>query len=89
MHGLDLLRLERMGHPALRVSNLSVSEEFYTKVLGMRLRWDLLGNDTRDVRAEVAFRGLPFLLIFSAVSGIYNKYAPRSITHARYGTDTG
>lgn len=36
---LDPLRLDRMGHLALRVSDLSISEKFYTEVLGMRLLW--------------------------------------------------
>lgn len=33
------LRPHRMGHLALRVSDLSVSEKFYTEILGMRLLW--------------------------------------------------
>lgn len=37
--GLDPLRLDRMGHLALRVSDLSASEKFYTKILGMRPVW--------------------------------------------------
>jgi catechol 2,3-dioxygenase-like lactoylglutathione lyase family enzyme len=33
------LSLERMGHLSLRVSDLEVSERFYTEVLGMRPVW--------------------------------------------------
>ncbi len=33
------LRLVRMGHLSLRVSNLDVSEKFYTEILGMRPVW--------------------------------------------------
>ena len=33
------LRLERMGHLSLRVSDLDASEEFYAKVLGMNPVW--------------------------------------------------
>ena len=37
--GSDPLRLDRMGHLSLRVSDLEVSEKFYTEVLGMRPVW--------------------------------------------------
>lgn len=37
--GSDPLRLDRMGHLSLRVSDLTVSETFYTEVLGMRPVW--------------------------------------------------
>jgi catechol 2,3-dioxygenase-like lactoylglutathione lyase family enzyme len=33
------LRLARMGHLSLRVSDLDVSEKFYTEILGMRPVW--------------------------------------------------
>ncbi len=33
------LRLARMGHLSLRVSDLDVSEKFYTEILGMRSVW--------------------------------------------------
>ena len=33
------LRLVRMGHLSLRVSNLDASEKFYTEILGMRPVW--------------------------------------------------
>jgi len=35
----DSLRLERMGHLSLRVSDLDASEKFYTEILGMRPVW--------------------------------------------------
>jgi catechol 2,3-dioxygenase-like lactoylglutathione lyase family enzyme len=37
--GFNPLRLARMGHLSLRVSDLVVSEKFYTEVLGMRPVW--------------------------------------------------
>jgi len=35
----DSLRLERMGHLSLRVSDLDASEKFYIEILGMRPVW--------------------------------------------------
>lgn len=35
----DSLRLERMGHLSLRVSDLDASEKFYVVILGMRPVW--------------------------------------------------
>ena len=35
----DPLRLERMGHLSLRVSDLDASEKFYIEILGMRPVW--------------------------------------------------
>ena len=35
----DPLRLERMGHLSLRVSDLDASEKFYAEVLGMNPVW--------------------------------------------------
>ncbi|MGH7410626.1 MAG: VOC family protein [Candidatus Methylomirabilis sp.] len=35
----DQLRLERMGHLSLRVSDLDASEKFYVEVLGMKPVW--------------------------------------------------
>lgn len=35
----DSLRLERMGHLSLRVSDLDASEKFYVEILGMRSVW--------------------------------------------------
>ncbi len=37
--GFSPSRLARMGHLSLRVSDLDVSEKFYTEVLGMRPVW--------------------------------------------------
>ena len=37
--GSNPLRLARMGHLSLRVSDLDVAEKFYTEVLGMRPVW--------------------------------------------------
>ena len=37
--GLGPLRLYRMGHLSLRVSDLDVSEKFYSEILGMRPVW--------------------------------------------------
>lgn len=35
----DSVRLERMGHLSLRVSDLDASEKFYIEILGMRPVW--------------------------------------------------
>jgi len=35
----DSLRLERMGHLSLRVSDLDASQKFYIEILGMRPVW--------------------------------------------------
>ncbi|MGH7409647.1 MAG: VOC family protein, partial [Candidatus Methylomirabilis sp.] len=35
----DPLRLERMGHLSLRVSDLDASEKFYVEILGMKPVW--------------------------------------------------
>ncbi len=37
--GFNPSRLARMGHLSLRVSDLHVSEKFYTEILGMRPVW--------------------------------------------------